>query len=206
MKILIENILNDSVFKYMIDISHARAASNRLMNGLSIEIRLANNDMLIGYEGLSYSGCNLWAYSTKHKQGFITFSNNEETIYDVVYGQLGYTDFDKVPEYTQIDYAKFLKNYHEAIVEINVPEQYQGHYHRVKINEKELNDIFVVSSHFMIIRNPEEKQYDIIYLNGNYRIKNKDHVHGAKVGFYSANSGNKYMVYDGILYKKISAL
>ncbi len=203
MKTLLENMLDDPVFNYMTDITHARAASNRLMNGLTVEIRMANDDVLIGYEGLSFSGCNLWAYSTKNKQGYITFSNNEETIYDVIYGELGHTNFDKVPEYTQRDYVKFLNNYHEPIAEKNVPDIFQGNYHRVKINEKELNDVFVVSNNSMIIRNPERIQYEIIYLHGNYRIKNKDHVHGAKVGFYSTKSGHHYMLYDGTLYKKM---
>ncbi len=203
MKILIEYMLENSVFKYMIDVTHARAASHRLMNGLSIEIRLADNDILVGYEGLSFSGCNLWAYSTKNKQGYISFSNNEETIYDVVYGQLGYSTFDRVPTYTEVDYDMFIKSYHSDIQEISVPEEYQGHYHRVKINEKELKNIFVVSNHYIMIRNPEEIQYNIIYLHGNYRILNKDHVHGAKVGFYSTKSENKYMFFDGTLYQKI---
>ncbi len=204
MKILIENILLDPVFKQMTDVNHARAASNRLLNGLTVEIRLVNDDVLFGYEGLSFSGCNLWAYSTKKKQGYITFSNNEETIYDEVYNnKLGYTECDKVPLHAQVDYSRFLKNYTEDYTEKNVPQEFQGNYHRVKINEKDLQEIFLVANNFMVIRNPEEVKYDIIYLKDNYRIKNKDGVHGAKVGFYSAESNNKYMVFDGTLYKKI---
>ncbi len=202
MKILIENILENAVFKHMTDVSHARAASNRLLNGLAVEIRLVKDDVLFGYEGLSFSGCNLWMYSTKHKQGFVTFSNDEETIYDEVYGQLGYSVFDTVPREAQIDYARFLKNYHVAFEEKNIPDEFQGNYHRVKINEKNLADVFVVGNNFIEIRNPDMIKYDVIYLQGNYRIKNKDQVHGAKVGFYRAESGNKYMLYDGTLYKK----
>jgi len=138
------------------------------------------------------------------KVEYITFSNNEETIYDVVYGQLGYTEFDKVPQHAQVDYARFLENYdYTAIEEKNVPEAFQGNYHRVKINKKDLPDVFVVGNNFMIIRNPEKIKYDIIYFNNQYRIKNKDQVHGARVGFYSAKSNNKYMLYDGTLYKKM---
>lgn len=205
MKILIENIVETPVFKQMIDINHARAASPRLMNGLTIEMRLVDDDLLVGYEGLSFSGCNLWAYSTKHKKGYLTFSLNEETIYDDIYkNKFKRSEFDKVPAHTQVDYVKFLKNYIPLYEEKSVPEEYQGNYHRVKINEKNLADIFVVGNHFIIIRNPEEIRYELVYLNGDYRIKNKDQVHGAKVGFYSAESGNKYMCFDGTLYMKIS--
>ncbi len=204
MKILLENILENTVFKQMIDLTHARAASNRLLNGLTVEIRLVKDDVLVGYEGLSFSGCSLWAYSFKHKQGYITFSNDEEAIYDEVYGQFGYSEFDKVPDHTQVDYAKFLKKYdYSAIEEKSILQEFQGNYHRVTINEKILQDVFVVGDHFIIIRNPEEIKYDVIYLHGNYRIKNKDKVHGARVGFYHARSDNKYMLYDGTLYKKI---
>lgn len=205
MKILIESLLEEEIFKTMIDLNHARAASNKLLNGLTVEIRLAGDDILIGYEGLSFSGCSLWAYSTKNKQGYITFSDDEESIYDVVYGQLGYTTFDPVPKHTQADYACFLKNYHSTFTEKNIPEEFQGEYHRVKINEKNLPDIFVVSEHYIIIRNPEKIQYDIIHLNDNYRIKNKDHIHGAAVKFYRSHGNNQYMLYDGTLYKKINS-
>lgn len=200
MKILLENIVENPVFKHMIDVAYARAASPRLMNGLTVEIRMLKDDVLVGYEGLSFSGCNLWAYSTKHNKGYLTFSNDEESIYDVIYNKFGGNEFDKVPAHTQVDYAKFLKHYIKMYEEKNVPEEYQGNYHRVKINEKDLKEIFVVGKDFMIIRNPEEIRYEIIYLNGNYRIKNKDRVHGAKVGFYQAESGNKYMCFDGVLY------
>src|SRR4029077_8820235 len=78
MKRLLENMLNEDVFHVMTDLSHARAASNRIMNGLTIEMRMAKGDLIYGYEGLSFSGCNLWAYSTKTKEGYITFNNSEE--------------------------------------------------------------------------------------------------------------------------------
>ncbi len=203
MKLLIENIVNNPVFNVMIDITQARAASNRLLNGLTIEIRLVNDDVLIGYEGLSFSGCNLWMYSLKNKQGYIAFSNDEETIYDAVYGQAGYTVFDTVPDYTQKDYIHFRNTYQAAYTTQHIPPEFQGNYLRVNINEKNLPDIFRVSDHSMMIRNPDEIEYDIIHLNNNYRILNKDHVHGAKVGFYTARSHHHYMCYDGTLYKKI---
>jgi len=72
MKILIESMVENVIFQHMIDLTHARAASNRLMNGLTVEIRLVNDDVLVGYEGLSYSGCSLWAYSLKNKKGYIS--------------------------------------------------------------------------------------------------------------------------------------
>ncbi len=203
MKTLIENIVEQPVFQIMVDITKARAASNRLLNGLTIEIRQVGDDIIYGYEGLSYSGCNIWAYSTKKKEGYITFSNNEEEVYDIIYGQFGYHDFDKVPDYTQKSYIQFLKNYDFNTLTKDIPIEYQGNYRRVRINEKELETIFRVGDNSIVIRNPDEIKYDVMYFNNYYHTKCKDNVQGSRVGLYSANSGNKYMLYDGTLYKKI---
>lgn len=206
MKILIESLLHEPVFHYMTDITKARAASNRLLNGLAVEIRLVADDIIYGYEGLSFSGCNLWAYSTKKKEGYIVFNNNEEAIYTSVYDdQWGYSTFDKVPHDTEKMYEKFIKNYSMVSVHKEIPLIYQGEYLRVNINEKSLHIHFTVGKDFIIIRNPEMIKYDVVYANDHYCIKNKDGVHGAKVGLYEAKSGNKYMLYDGngTLYKKI---
>lgn len=205
MKILIENLLSEPVFKCMVDIKKARAASNRLLNGLSIEIRMIDDDIIYGYEGLSFSGCNIWAYSTKKQEGYLTFNDSEEDAYTIIYDQWGYTIFDKVPDYTQQCYADFIKNYNFKMEEKDIPLAYQGDYQRVKINEKSLDTIFLVRNNFIVIRNPEKIKYDLVYANNNHCIKCKDGVHGGKVGFYEAMSGNKYMLYDGTLYKKISA-
>lgn len=203
MKTLIANLLTQPVFACMTDITKARAASNRLLNGMAVEIRLVGDDIIYGYEGLSFSGCNLWAYSTKKKQGFISFSNNEETIYTDVYDdQLGYSEFDKVPDYTQTFYQDFLKQYHFNLENKAIPAEYRGEYIRVNINEKTLLKHFTVGEDFIIIRNPEMIRYDIVYANEHYCIKNKDGVHGGKVEFYTAKSGNRYMAYDGTLYRK----
>lgn len=202
MKLLIENLLKEPVFSYMVDIKNARAASNRILNGLTVELRIVNDDIIYGYEGLSYSGCNIWAYSTKQKQGYITFSDSEEDAYKI-YDELGYSIFDKVPDYTQKIYENFIKNYHNVITEKSIPTEYQGNYQRVQINEKILDQIFVLADHFMIIRNPDEVRYEIIYVNNDYRIKGKDNVHGAKIELYKAKSGHHYMLYDGTLYKKM---
>src|SRR5205085_6588951 len=96
MKILLENFFNNAVFKYMTDIKQARAASNRIMNGLTVELRVVDDDILYGYEGLSFSGCNNWTYSTKYQKGFLTLTNDEEKAYDI-YNQFGYAVFDKAP-------------------------------------------------------------------------------------------------------------
>lgn len=203
MKILMENVLTQPVFKCMVDIKKARAASPRLLNGLAVEIRLIDNDIVYGYEGLSFSGCNIWAYSTKKQEGYLTFSNSEEDAYTIIYGQWGYTTFDKVPESAQVIYTKFLHHYDAKIANKDIPLSYQGDYHRVNINEKVLPDTFVVGSDYIVIRNPEMIKYDIVYADHHYCIKGKDGIHGGRVGFYEAKGGNKYMLYDGTLYRKI---
>lgn len=203
-KKLMDNLIHHPVFQLMTDINHARAASNRLMNGLTVEIRLQGDDVLFGYEGLSFSGCNLWAYSTKHQKGYLTISDSEEDVYPFVYGQWGGDVFDKVPEHTQTIYKSFLKRYSFNYSNQAIPDEYQGQYHRVTINEKRLMDVFTVGDHFIEIRNPETVRFEVIFLDNTYRIKGKDNVHGAKVGFYTAESGARYFMFDGNLYVKIA--
>lgn len=206
MKILLEHLINEPVFHCMTDMQNARAASGRLMNGLTIEIRKVDDDLIYGYEGLSFSGCNLWAYSTKKKQGYLTFDNSEEEVYRMIYDDLfKYTHFDATPDYTQEIYKKFIKNYHPQDEDKNIPSEYQGNYQRVKINETMLKDIFVAGKNFIVIRNPDEIKYDVVYANGAYRVKGKDNIPGAKVGFCQSKRGNHYMYYDGTLYKKINS-
>lgn len=203
-KKLLENIFLEPVFKFMSDIKHARAASNRLMNGLTLEIRQADNDVIIGYEGLSYSGCNIWAYSYQRDQGYLTFIDSEEDAYTVIYDeQFGYHDFDKVPLYTQTAYNNFIKHYDHAYEDRDIPHEYQGNYHRVNINDFNLTETFIVGKNFITIRNPDMITYPVIYFDHHYCIKNKDNVHGSKVGFHTARSGNKYMFFDGNLYRMI---
>lgn len=206
MKTLLENLINQSVFKYMADIKNARAASGRLLNGLALEIRLVEDDIIYGYEGLSFSGCNIWAYSTKKQQGFLTFCDSEEEAYNIIYDQWGYTHFDKVPDYAQRFYAEFLKNYHFDRENKKIPLAYQGDYRRVNINEKSLDTLFSVGKDFIFIRNPDMIKYDVVYANNHYCIQCKDDIHGGKVDFYEAAGGNKYMLYDGTLYKKLAPL
>ncbi len=203
-KRLLENIIETSVFHHMTDLKHARAASGRLLNGLAIEIRLVGDDVLYGYEGLSFSGCNIWAYSTKQKKGVLTVTNDEEAAYNI-YHALGYSSFDKVPEYTEIIYQSFIKQYTQIYhpIQKNIPTDYQGSYHRVNINEKILSIIFYVSENCIKIRNPDEIKYDIMFVNNAYRIQNKDMTHGTTVAFYQSDNGNKYMLFDGTLYIKI---
>jgi len=188
----------------MTDVSKARAASNRLMNGLTVEIRKVGDDIIYGYEGLSFSGCTIWAYSTKLNQGYVTCSNSEEEVYVTIYDDMfKYTKFDTVPDYTQQIYKKFIESYHDSVENTLIPREYQGNYHRVNINEKDLALVFVCGSNYIIIRNPDEIRYDVVYVNGNYRIKGKDNIHGARVGFYQAQSGHRYMCFDGTLYIRL---
>lgn len=201
-KNLLEGLINTPIFQYMADIKKARAASSRLLNGLTLEIRLAGDDIIYGYEGLSFSGCNIWAYSTKHKKGYITFLNSEEEVYTVIYDEkLGYHEFDKVPAYTQLLYEKFIKHYKFDYSEQEIPNEFRGQYKRVKINQKDLDTLFEVGKHFIQIRNPEMVRYEVIYYQGHYRIKGKDGVHGSRVGFHQTSDGS-YFFFDGNLYQQ----
>lgn len=203
-KYLLEGLIHHPIFASMVDLKKARAASNRLLNGLTIEIRLVGDDVVYGYEGLSFSGCNIWAYSTKHKKGYITFLNSEEDVYTVIYDQkLGYHEFDKVPKYTQVLYDEFIKRYQFDYTEKEIPKAFQGKYQRVKINQTNLDLLFEVTEHSIIIRNPDRVKYDVIYYKDQYRIKGKDGVHGARVGFSRADSGRSYLFFDGNLYRKL---
>jgi CubicO group peptidase (beta-lactamase class C family) len=202
-KKLLEHMLETSVFKHMTNLEKARAASRTLMNGLTIEIRMVQDDVLYGYEGLSYSGCNIWAYSTKHKKGYLTSINSEEKAYDVIYGKFGYDKFDAVPQHTEKLYHEFLETHHYEYELKPIPSDYVGEYLRVNINDSALELIFTVAEHHIIIRNPEMVKYDVLYDHGIYRISCKDHMHGVKVGFYQAESGHHYMCFDGTLYRKI---
>lgn len=205
MKIMLENLLHEPIFNYMTNIKNARAASGRLLNGLSVEIRLRDDDIIYGYEGLSFSGCNIWAYSTKKQHGYLTCCNSEEEAYTLIYeNQWGYQEFDKVPNDSQHIYTKFIKNYVFNLPKKDIPFDYQGKYQRVNINEKVLHTEFEVGNDFIIIRDPEMIKYDLVYTNNHYCIKGKDGVHGERVGFYEAKSGNKYMLYDGTLYAKLT--
>ena len=173
------------------------------MNGLTVEIRVVGDDILYGYEGLSYSGCNIWAYSTKQKKGYVTRSDDEDGVYDVIYGQFGYHEFDIVPAHTQEIYQQFLATAHVDLQDKSIPADYIGSYLRVNINDSSLPIVFTVGEHFIEIRNPEMVKYDVVFDGSNYRITCKDHMHGTKVGFHRAESGNLYMVFDGTMYKKL---
>lgn len=202
-KTLIECLLNHPVFQVMTDITHARAASHRLMNGLSVEIRQIKDDILFGYEGLSFSGCNIWAYSTLQKKGYITLSNDEDAVYDVIYGKFGYHGFDAVPNYTDADYHYFISHHHDITEDKPIPLEYEGRYHRVNINDATLTIVFTVGSNFIVIRNPGEVRYDVVCILGKYYVRGKDSIHGSRVSFYQAKSGKHYMFYDGTLYRKL---
>jgi len=204
-KTLLENLISNSVFQIMTDIKLARAASNRLMNGLTIEMRKANDDIIFGYEGLSYSGCNNWAYSTKTKKGYLTFTNTEEKAYDIIFDMFGHKDFDKVPAETETIYRDYLNKYKPDYTLKNIPTEFQGHYQRVDINTKHLDTVFTVRQNDITIRNPEEINYELVFANNHYHIKTKDNMPGEAVCFKTAESGNRYMTFSGNLYKKVAA-
>ena len=205
MKVLLENFLNEPIFQLMCEVKYARAASNRIMEGLTVEIREVGEDIIYGYEGLSYSGTNIWAYSTKLKQGYLSFMNSEERAYDI-YNLFGYKEFDLVPSYAEEIYLNFIHKPHPSFPDLEIYPEYQGNYHRVKINETDLDTVFVVGDHFIIIRNPDEIKYNVIFVDGNYRVRGKDGEPDSKVGLIQSKSGHKYMYYDGTLYRKISML
>lgn len=202
MKILLEKLLEDPIFTCMTDMDNARAASNRIMEGMAVEIREVGDDILYGYEGLSYSGTNIWAYSTKQKKGYLTYTNDEDKAYDI-YHLFGYENFDLVPYHTEKYYFDFIHQPHLPYSDKAIPPEYQGEYQRVRINEKELPNIFVVGDHFIVIRNPTEIKYDVIFVNNNFRVRGKDGEPDSKVGFIESKNKNRYMYYDGTLYKKI---
>lgn len=206
LRIIICNLLENKVFKEIVNIKSARAASNRLLNGLTIEMRLVDDDIIYGYEGLSFSGCNIWAYSTKQQQGYLTFTNDEDQVYDYLYSHFGYKEFDIVPKHTQQIYSRFIKTYQLANDNsmLTIPEQFQGKYHRVRINQKSLDIDFELGKNFMTIRYPTMVTYDTVFARGHYCIKCKDGIHGAKIGLYHAKNGHCYFLYDGILYRRVS--
>src|SRR3990167_9977755 len=173
----------------MTNLEKARAASPTIMNGLTVELRMLQDDVIYGYEGLSYSGCNIWAYSNKHKKGYLTLINDEEAAYDVIYGKFGYDKFDAVPEHTEKLYHDFLQTRHYEYELKPIPPNYIGDYLRVNINDSSLDVVFTVAEHHIIIRNPDLMKYDVLYDHGIYRISCKDHMHGVRVGFYQSESG-----------------
>ncbi|MDR3477293.1 MAG: serine hydrolase [Gammaproteobacteria bacterium] len=204
-KILLEGLLENSVFQFMTNIHIARAASNRLMNGLTVELRMAQDDVIIGYDGLSFSGCNLWAYSTKHKKGYLTFNDNGDLADKTIFDQFGYPAFDSVTEQSQVFYKAFVARY-DFSMELNkdIPLEFQGDYQRVRINDILLQEIFPLTRNTIIIRDSNDIIYPIVSVDNSYRIKGKENIHGAKIGLYQAKSGNKYVSSGGVLLKKIT--
>jgi hypothetical protein len=202
-KQLLEYLFETPVFAEMIDTTHARAALNQIMNGLTIEIRVAGDDKVYGYDGMSYSGCNAWAYSVKQNKGYLTISSDPEPAYNLIHEHIGHPHYDDVPPHTLKIYQDFLKNRHYEFETKATPDEYQGQYRRIIINESNLDMLFTVGDHFIDIRNPEPIKYDVLYDHGVYRIACDDHMHGSKVGFYQAKSGNRYMLFDGVLYRKV---
>lgn len=203
-KKLLESLLQSPVFQLMTDVSIARAASNRLMNGLTVELRVHEDDLIIGYDGLSYSGCNLWAYSTKQKKGYLTFNDNGDLADQIIFQRLGYDAFDKVPPHSQQYYHAFLAGYDFSKLQYkDLPQAFEGNYHRVRINNYVLNVIFPVTVHTIEFTHDDKVKYDIVYVDDVYRIKAKDGIAGDMIGLHVAKSNNKYISYGGVLLKKM---
>ncbi len=202
-KKLLEGIIETPVFAEMTDVTHARVALHQIMNGLTIEMRAAQDDIVCGYDGMSYTGCNVWAYSFKQKKGYLTTAPDTEPAYKLVHDKIGYMAYDHVPPHTEKIYQDFLAHRHYEFEKTAIPAECLGQYQRVQINDSKLDTIFTVGEHFIAIRNPDPIEYEVLYDHGVYRIACDDHMHGAKVGFYQAKSGNRYMLFDGMLYRKI---
>lgn len=202
-KQMLEKLIHNDVFKIMCDFKKSRAASKTIMNGLTVEVRKVGEDLIYGYEGLSYSGCNLWAYSTQKNKGYLTTNDDEEAIYPLIYDKFGYSNFDNAPPFTQELYLQFLKTPHEKIEHDPIPTPFIGTYKRVKINDKSLDQLFYVHEHSITIRNPEEITYPLVFVKGTYRVLGKDNTPSQKVGFYTSKSDHHYMFFDGNLYKQI---
>jgi hypothetical protein len=200
MKLLLENLLNDAVFQHIVDVKTARSASDTLMNGLTIEMRKVGDDVMFGYDGVSFSGCNVWAYSTKLKTGYLTFCNHTETAYQVISSNFKCTAYDEVPEHTTQFYSEFLKKYAAPVESKGIPVEYQGKYRRVKINGKKLKDVFVLGKDFLVIRDPLEVRYNLTCVNSSFHIQGDDQTHEARVSLHQAKSGNRYLFYNGTLY------
>lgn len=210
-KKLLENIVNDKTFQYMIDLKHARSTPEpRLMNGLSIELKtVGKDDLIFGYSGLSFSGCNAWLVSAKSGKGCLTFCDTSEEADAAVYEHLGYGDveFDEAPEHAEIFYSHFKQNYPYEPQAAEIPSEYQGNYQRVKMNDTELSEVFVLGKSYLEIRDPGAKfTYNLTKdVKENYRVIGEDQTHEAKLSLHQAKSGNPYMFYQGNLYRKIKA-
>lgn len=56
----------------------------------------------------------------------------------------------------------------------------------------------------MTIRYPTETTYDVVFVNGDYRIKCKDGIHDATIRFVSSEKRRSFFLFDGIVYRRIS--
>lgn len=203
-KKLLQQMLLTPVFEVMSDLTHARIAiSTHIMNGLTVELHLAGDDLVVGYDGMSYSGCNAWAYSKKQGKGYLTFADDHDPAYQLIHGAIGYEDYDEAPLHAKQIYQDFLKTRHYEFEKKALPAEYIGSYQRVQMNDSMLDTVFTVGEHHIEIRNPTLVKYDVLYDHGVYRIACQDYMHGSKVGFYQARSGRRYMLFDGMLYRKM---
>jgi CubicO group peptidase (beta-lactamase class C family) len=205
LEVLLGKINSDHVFQLMVDVKNARRAESTVMNGLTVELRQVGDDLVYGYEGMSFSGCTTMAFSTMQKTWCVTFGENAEEDYHAVCSRLGYPNaqWKETPESANIFYTNFTHNY-PALSEAVIPLEYQGIYRRVKLNDgQELEYVSVLGNNFLTIRDPDEVTYDLVQVNDEYHIKGDDNVVDSRVGLYTANGSNRFLFYIGNLYKRI---
>lgn len=201
LKIIIESIEQQPVFQHMTDLSQARVANGNVISGLSLELRVVGNDVVYGYEGLSFSGCNIWSCSRNNKQGYLMFCDDETAAYTYIYKQFGYTDFDPAPSHTTQLCMRYLANTPAATKEEAVPELFQGEYQRVKLNEVEIESVCVVGSQALSMHDPDPVDYSLSRQNGSLHILDEHHSPDSRISFYTVASGNQFMFYNGSLYR-----
>lgn len=208
LRVILEGILQDPVYQHHIaNIEKARHACDDIISGMAVELRVKGDDIVVGYEGLSFSGCNIWSFSNKLQQGYVTFCDDEEAAYQLIYAKFGYEDFDPAPASTR-QYSEFYKNAYPGVQEnCDVPVEYQGKYQRVRINDIELPSLTVLGNHYLTIRDPEETTYTLTHQkNSGYHIEGDDGIPDSRVGLIQSHAGNRFMFYNGSLYKRVAPL
>lgn len=207
LEVLLGKINSDRVFQLMVDVKNARRAESTVMNGLTVELRQVGDDLVYGYEGMSFSGCTTMAFSTMQQTWCVTFGENAEEDYHAVCSGLGYQDdsWKEIPESANIFYNNLTHNY-PVLSEAAIPLEYQGIYRRVKLNDgQELENVSVLGNNFLTIRDPDEVTYDLVKVNDEYHIKGDDNVVDSRVGLYTVNGSNRFLFYIGNLYKRVEA-
>lgn len=203
MKQLLEAMHDDAVFQLMIDVEEARAAATEVMNGLSIELRQANGDLIYGYEGLSASGCNIFSCSRAQGKGYILFCNDEEKAYELIYQNFGITAFEPVTDKSRRFSQAFADSY-AAHRFADIPPEFQGQYKRVKINGGEAQTLTTLSDKQLHIHNPSLVTYDLLFAAQSPCIQGEDGTHESRIRLYQSQ-GKRFLFFDGSAYELIQA-